>query len=153
MGRIHNILISDSPDDPMISVKTAEAVAGRGLKGDRYHDNKGTFSSNVQKADFELTIIEKEKIDEFAKDHGVPFTPKDARRNLVTKGIELNDLVGKEFYIGESKLKAIRLCEPCNYLAKISHPETLKGLLHKGGLRVQILETGVIRIGDPIRLI
>lgn len=137
----------------MVSVSEVQAIAGRGIKGDRYYEKRGTFSPEPHKADFELTMIEKEKVEEFAQRSGLPFTVKDARRNLVTEGIELNELVGKEFYIGESRLKAIRLCEPCNYLAKISYPETLKGLVHKGGLRVQILESGSIRVGDTIRVI
>lgn len=135
----------------MNSITEAHAVAGRGIVGDRYYEKKGTFSPEPHKADFELTMIEQENVDEFAELSGLPFTAKDARRNLVTTGIELNALVGTEFYIGEAKLKAIRLCEPCNYLAKTTYPETLKGLLHKGGLRVQILESGRIRIGDEIR--
>ncbi len=136
----------------MVSVREAEAVAGRGIKGDRYYQKRGTFSPDPHKADFELTMIEKEKVDAFAQESGLPFTANDARRNLVTEGIELNELVGKEFYVGEAKLAAIRLCEPCNYLAKTSFPETLKGLVHKGGLRVQILQSGRIRVGDRIRV-
>lgn len=153
MSTIYEILISESPENPMESVEEAEAIAGRGIKGDRYYEKRGTFSPEPHKADFELTIIEKEKVEEFARNSGLPFTVRDARRNLVTEGIELNELVGKQFYIGESKLTAIRLCEPCNYLAKTSYPETLKGLAHKGGLRVQILESGKIQVGDTIRVI
>ena len=153
MGKIHDILISDSPENPMTSVAEAHAVAGRGLEGDRYYEKKGTFSPEPHKADFELTMIEQENVDKFAENSGLPFTAKDARRNLVTTGIDLNPLVGTEFHIGTAKLKAIRLCEPCNYLAKTTYPETLKGLVHKGGLRVQILESGRIRIGDEIRQI
>lgn len=137
----------------MISVPEAEAVAGRGIKGDRYFEKRGTFSPDPHKVDFELTMIEKEKVEAFSLSSGLPFTVKEARRNLVTEGIELNELVGREFYIGDSKLKAIRLCEPCNYLAKTTYPETLKGLVRKGGLRVQILESGMIRLGDKIRII
>jgi len=134
----------------MVSVVEAEAVAGRGLKGDRYFDKCGTFSPDPHKPDFELTMIELGKVQAFAADTGLQFTAKDARRNLVTSGIDLNELVGKQFIIGEARFKAIRLCEPCNYLAKITYQETLKGLVHKGGLRVEILESGTIQIGDKI---
>jgi MOSC domain-containing protein YiiM len=75
-----------------------------------------------------------------------------ARRNIVTDGVSLNDLVGKEFYVGEVRIRGIRLCEPCSYLAKISFPEILKGLVHKGGLRAQILSEGLIRVGDTIHV-
>ncbi|NEQ69083.1 MAG: MOSC domain-containing protein [Symploca sp. SIO2D2] len=152
MSRISEILISESPESQMESVEEAEAIAGRGIKGDRYYEKRGTFSPEPHKADFELTMIEKEKVEEFAQDSGLPFTVKESRRNLVTEGIDLNELVGKQFYVGESKLTGIRLCEPCNYLAKISYPEVLKGLVHKGGLRVQILESGKIKVGDTIRV-
>ncbi len=153
MCTISEILISESPESPMVSVAEAQAIAGRGIKGDRYYNDRGTFSPKSRRADFELTMIEKEKVDAFALSSELPFTAKDARRNLVTEGIELNELVGKEFHIGESRLMAIRLCEPCGYLAKISYPETLKGLIHKGGLRVQILESGKIQVGDSIRVV
>lgn len=128
------------------------AFPGKGLEGDRYFAGSGTFSPQVQKPDFEVTLIASEEIESFAKESGLPFTALHARRNIVTEGVQLNDLVGKEFQVGEVRLRGIRLCEPCNHLAKISFPETLKGLVHKAGLRAQILSQGLIRIADPIRL-
>lgn len=89
--------------------------------------------------------IEKEKIDAFARESGLPFTVSHARRNLVTEGVDLNALAGRDFLIGEVRIRGIRLCEPCSYLATTSFPETLKGLVHKGGLRAQILTEGCIR--------
>ena len=127
------------------------AVPGLGLVGDRYFAGEGTFSPHPQKPDFELTLIEKEKIEAFAREFERPFTALHARRNLVTEGVILNDLAGKEFLIGEVRILGIRLCEPCNYLAKITFPETLKGLVHKAGLRAQILTEGVIRVGDVVQ--
>lgn len=134
----------------MISIEKAEAIAGKGIQGDRYFENCGTFSPVPHQPDFELTMIEKEKVEAFAAKTGLQFTTKHARRNIVTQGIELNDLVGKTFVMGRARFKAIRLCEPCNYLAKTTYPETLKGLLHKGGLRVAILTSGIIQQGDAI---
>ena len=135
----------------MTTVESVRAVPGRGLEGDRYFLNLGTFSPAPQKPDFELTLIEHEQIDAFALASGLPFTAAQARRNIVTCGVALNDLVGCEFWIGEVLIRGVRLCEPCNYLAKISYPETLKGLVHKGGLRAQILTEGILHTGDPIR--
>lgn len=86
----------------------------------------------------------------FASSSGVAFTAKDARRNLVTLGADLNSLVGREFRIGSVLIRGLRLCEPCNYLAKQTSPEVLRGLLHKGGLRAQILTEGEIRVGDSL---
>ena len=97
-------------------------------------------------------FIELETIEAFAREANLPFTSLHARRNIVTEGVSLNDLAGKEFYVGEVRIRGIRLCEPCTYLAKISFPETLKGLVHKGGLRAQILSEGMIRVGDAIRM-
>ena len=126
------------------------AFPGKGLKGDRYFTGTGTFSPEPMKPDFELTLIEQEKIDAFARESGLPFTALEARRNLVTQGVDLNALAGQEFMIGSVKARGIRLCEPCSYLSKITFPETLRGLVHKGGLRAQILSEGIIRVGDPV---
>lgn len=150
MPRLIEILTASTPASPMAAQAAARAVPGLGLEGDRYFDGTGTFSPDPRKPDFELTLIEKEKIEAFARESGLPFTAADARRNLVTEGVDLNALVGREFRIGEVRVRGIRLCEPCNYLAKITFPETLKGLVHKGGLRAQILTEGTLRPGDPI---
>lgn len=150
MGILKEILIADSPEHEMRSVATVVAEAGKGLVGDRYHKGTGTFSPSPHKADFEITLIENEKVEEFAMKSGLPFTASDARRNLVTEGTDLNALVDREFSIGEVKLRGIRLCEPCNYLAKQTYPEALKGLVHKGGLRAQIVKGGTLTVGMQI---
>lgn len=153
MPSIHQILIAASPAEHMQALDAVRAVPGAGLEGDRYFTGSGTFSPQPQKPDFELTLIEREQIEHFAQESGLPFNAASARRNIVTEGIALNDLVGREFLIGEVRLRGIRLCEPCNYLAKISFPEALKGLVRRGGLRAQILTEGVLRVGDPIRVL
>ena len=130
--------------------REVRAIPGKGLVGDRYFSGHGTFSPHPQKPDFEITFIEREKIEAFARDSGLPFTSLHARRNIVTEGVDLNELAGKDFLIGEVRLRGIRLCEPCNHLAKASFPETLKGLVNQGGLRAQILSEGVIHVGDCI---
>jgi MOSC domain-containing protein YiiM len=150
MGQIVDILIAAEPASPAVSVQGIRAVPGRGLEGDRYFNGTGTFSPHPQKPDFEVTLIQREHIDSFASETGVPFSPRDARRNLVTTGVDLNTLVGREFWAGAVLMRGIRLCEPCNYLAKRTTPEVLRGLLHKGGLRAQILCGGEIRVGDAL---
>jgi MOSC domain-containing protein YiiM len=151
MSSVSLILIAKSPEDPMESQTEVVAVPGQGLVGDRYFSGTGTFSPKPQKADFEITFIESEKIVDFARLSGLDFSAYHARRNIVTCGVDLNALVGKEFFVGSVRIKGIRLCEPCSYLAKITYPETLRGLVHKGGLRAQILTSGTISIGDQIR--
>ena len=133
--------------EPQASV---HAIPGKGLEGDRYFTGVGTFTPNPHKPDYELTLIEKEKIDAFASESGRPFTSHHARRNIVTEGLDLNALAGKEFLIGEVLIRGIRLCEPCNHLAKATFPEILQGLVHKAGLRAEILTEGTIRVGDKI---
>ncbi len=134
----------------MTSRSDVLAVPGKGIEGDRYFGGIGTFSPHPQKPDYEITLVEKEKIDAFARETGLPFTAFHARRNLVTEGVDLNALAGREFLIGEVRIRGVRLCEPCNYLARMTFPETLSGLVHKGGLRAQIVTEGTIRVGDPV---
>ena len=144
------VLTSDSPSSPMVPRPWARAVPGRGLEGDRYFSGTGTFSPHPPRPDFEVTLIERERIEAFARESGLPFTALQARRNLVTGGVDLNALVGREFLVGAVRIRGIRLCEPCNYLARTTHPQVLAGLVHKGGLRAQILTEGVIRPGDAV---
>ena len=102
--------------------------------------------------DFEVTFIEAENIEQFAADTGLSFTGLDARRNIVTRGVALNDLVETEFQVGEVRIRGIRFCEPCQYLADRTHSEILPALLGRGGLRAQIIGGGTIQVGDTIQL-
>jgi MOSC domain-containing protein YiiM len=121
-----------------------EAVPGRGLAGDRYHDGRGTFSGPGR--GYELTLAEAEVLD------SVDLPWEQARRNIVTRGIALNALVGKRFTIGAAECIGRRLAEPCAHLEKLSRPGLLRPLVHRGGLRADILEGGTISIGDPVAL-
>jgi len=152
MSRVVEILIASAPSSSMESRDSVRAVPGRGLEGDRYFFGLGTFSPNPHKPDYEVTLIQKEHIESCQAASALPFTAKHARRNLVSEGVDLNSLVGKDFTIGSVRMRGIRLCEPCNYLAKNSFPAVLQGLVHKGGLRAQILSEGVIQVGDPLRV-
>jgi MOSC domain-containing protein YiiM len=134
----------------MKSLQSARLVAGRGIEGDRYFEGAGTFSPHPQKPDFEITLIQREHLEAFASSSGTVFTSGSARRNLVTLGVDLNALVGRDFRVGSVSVRGVRLCEPCSYLAKQTNPEVLRGLLHKGGLRAQILVGGEIWVGDAI---
>ena len=135
----------------MIAVPEVRAVEGRGLEGDRCFSGKGTFSAAVHRPDHEVTRVESAKIAVFAAASGLPFDAAMARRNLMTESADLDALVGRTFEIGEVVLRGIRLCEPCNYLARTTYPETLVGLVHRGGLRAQIVRCGVLRVGDAVR--
>ncbi|HAM73349.1 MAG TPA: sulfurase [Verrucomicrobiales bacterium] len=150
MSHLVDILIFAAPGSPAEHRTRTRAIPGRGLEGDRYFLGSGTFSPTPQKPDFELTLIQEEHVADFARATGIPFTAEEARRNLVTRGIDLNSLVGREFMIGPVRARGHRLCEPCNHLAKLTRPEVLRGLLHKGGLRAQILTEGEISLGDSL---
>ena len=129
----------------MQAVDRVLAIPGRGLEGDRYFLKQGTFFK--PEPEFELTLIEAEAIEALKRDYHVELAPGEARRNVVTRGAPLNHLVGREFSIGDVRLKGIRLCEPCNHLQAVTGKEVIKGLRHRGGLRAQIVSEGAIHIG------
>jgi MOSC domain-containing protein YiiM len=147
-GTILSINIALSAEAPMTSVDEARAVPGKGLEGDRYYVRQGTYYK--PQPDRELTLVEAEAIEAFRDDFKIDFDLSATRRNLVTRGVPLNHLVGKEFWIGEVKARGLRLCEPCSHLQKLTHPKVLPGLVHRGGLRAQILTEGVIRVGEKV---
>ena len=148
-GTVISINIAPEAEAPMQSISEVRAVPGQGLEGDRYFDHKGTFSK--PQPDRELTLIEAEAIEALRSEFQVDFGLDASRRNIVTRGIPLNHLVDKEFWIGDVKARGLRLCEPCSHLQRLSHPKVLPGLVHRGGLRAQILTEGMIRVGEIVR--
>jgi MOSC domain-containing protein YiiM len=148
-GTIDSIHIAPMAKAPTQAVAGVLAVPGRGLEGDRYFLQQGTFFKPAP--DHELTLIEAEALEALLRDYGVELAPGEARRNLVTRGVSLNHLVGHEFQIGGIRVRGIRLCEPCNHLQTLVGREVVKGLRHRGGLRAQILSEGEIRAGDSVR--
>ena len=136
--------------DAMASVAEVRAVVGRGLEGDRYFKGAGTFSAEP-KSGREVTLIESEALEAASAEAGFPIQSRDSRRNLVTRGVSLNDLVGREFWVGPVKLRGIELCEPCSYLAQLAGKSLLHSLVHRGGIRADIVTDGVIRVGDPVQ--
>lgn len=147
-GRVESIHIGAAPKQPTLSVPEAQAIPGVGLDGDRYALKQGTFFKPLP--DFELTLIEAEAVEAFIREYDGELTPGEARRNLVTRGVALNHLVGRDFQIGGVKVRGIRLCEPCSHLEAVTGQPVIKGLRHRGGLRAQILTGGTIRVGDEI---
>ena len=134
---------------PMESTQEVKAVAGRGLEGDRYFDGKGHWSKTPG-VSRQVTLIEIETIEALERDQNIAVAPGAARRNVVTRGVPLNHLVGREFTIGGVRIRGIRLCEPCDHLQRTTGKQLIKGLRHRGGLRAQILTQGTIRVGDTI---
>jgi MOSC domain-containing protein YiiM len=138
---------------PMERRDEVRAVPGRGLEGDRYFMDNGRFSERrlPGREITELTLIESEVMQHLRLDWGLDVAEADSRRNLVTRGVALNDLVGAEFDVGVVRLRGASLCEPCVSLVKSpAHRHLLRALAHKGGLRAQVLSEGTIMLGDPV---
>jgi MOSC domain-containing protein YiiM len=148
-GKVVAIYIAPSQGEPTMYVDQAHLVPGRGIEGDRYYNPTGTSGINPN-PERELTLIEIEVIEAICQEDGIPLTPDQTRRNIITRGIPLNDLVGQVFTIGNIKLRGIRLCEPCNYLAGRTDPRILSSMAHRGGLRAQIISEGFIHLNDAI---
>ncbi|HEY6290576.1 MAG TPA: MOSC domain-containing protein [Terriglobia bacterium] len=147
-GRVAGIFVGAEARAPLNSVQEVQAEAGRGLQGDRYWTGQGTFWK--PKPDHEVTLIETESLEALEAEAGVRLDPRDARRNLATRGVRLNDLVGQRFRVGEAILIGIRLCEPCGHLERLTGQNLRPALEGRGGLRAGIVTGGLIRVGDAI---
>jgi MOSC domain-containing protein YiiM len=148
-GTLISIHIAPEATVPLQSVTEVRAVAGKGLEGDRYFTGHGTWSTHPGLGR-EVTLIEYEAIEALERESSIVLAPAEARRNLVTRGAPLNHLVGREFRIGDVHLRGIRLCEPCKHLEGLTKPGAKDALLHRGGLRTEIVREGILRVGDPI---
>ena len=124
-------------------------MVGKGLEGDRYAAKLGTFSTDPGSGR-DVTLIESEAIEALKRDYDVTLDAGESRRNIVTQGVSLNHLVEKEFRVGEVVLRGTRLCEPCTHMEKLTVKGALRGLIHRGGLRAEIVKGGTIRVGDSI---
>ena len=144
-GTVIAINITPVAEGALQSVEEVRAIPGRGLEGDRYFDHP------TREPRRELTLVEAEAIEAFRDEFKIDFAIDGTRRNVVTRGVPLNHLVGREFWIGDVKARGLQLCEPCSTLQRLSHPKVLPGLLHRAGLRAQILTEGTIRVGETIK--
>lgn len=148
-GVVVSIHIASEAEGPMTAVESVRAMPGKGLEGDRYCRGAGTFSKKP-KPDREVTLIEQEALEAVTRDYGVTVHAGDTRRNIVTRNLALNHLVGREFSVGRVRLRGLMLCEPCKHLANLTTTELSNALVHRGGLRCQILSDGIMRVGDEI---
>ena len=150
-GRVESIYISPEPEGSMQRVDEVKAVTGQGLEGDRYFTATGTFSKKKFYPGRNITLIEAEAVEGANSEDGVELDYGEPRRNVVTRGVPLNHLVDQEFSIGDVRLRGTKLCEPCGHLEGLTRPGVKKSLIHRGGLRAEILTDGVIRAGDAVR--
>jgi MOSC domain-containing protein YiiM len=148
-GSLVAIQIGRQAEGRLESVPEVRAIPGKGLEGDRYFRGEGSFSKNPG-GGRQVTLVASEMLDLLESEHGITLPASETRRNLVTKGVSLNDLVGQVFQVGSVRMKGVRLAEPCDHLERLTRKGVLKGLVHRAGLRADILDEGVLRVGDEI---
>lgn len=151
-GHVVDIFIAPVSEAPLQRVEHVRAVSGMGLEGDRYFNRAAAVPGidPLKAAGQQATLIESEAIEAIDRENGICLQSGQSRRNIVTRGIALNHFVGKEFRVGDVVMRGIRLCEPCGHLEKMTRTGVRAALVHRGGLRAQILSEGVIRTGDRI---
>ena len=148
-GSLVAIQIGRQAEGRLESVPEVRAVPGKGLEGDRYFRGEGSFSNNPG-GGRQVTLVATEMLNLLEREHGIRLDPTETRRNLLTAGVPLNDLVGRVFQVGAVRMRGVRLAEPCNHLERLTQSGVLKGLVHRAGLRADILDEGVLRVGDTI---
>ena len=148
-GEVVSIHIAPDKGEQVVEVGEVQAVAGRGLEGDRYFHKSGTFARKWDPGN-EVTLVESEAVEAVGRDYGIGLGPGETRRNIMTRGVPLNHLVGREFRVGDAVLRGERLCDPCGLLERMTQPGVRKALAHRGGLNAAIVLGAVIRKGDPV---
>jgi len=149
-GQVAFIQIAPAATESLVSVREVRAVAGEGLDGDRYFKKIGTYSK-IPGGGRQITLIELESVEAMKRDLKIELEPAQTRRNIVTRGVPLNHLVGQQFRLGrEVMVQGVRLCEPCEHLESLTVRGVREGLLHRGGLRADLISGGTIRVCDPI---
>jgi MOSC domain-containing protein YiiM len=148
-GNVEGIFISPQFEQLPEPIGEIEVVAGKGIRGDRYFVPEGREVAGDD-AGHDLTLIEAEALEALLTEHGIELSAAASRRNVLTRGIGLNDLVGKHFRVGEVECEGVELCEPCNHLEGLTRPGVMRGMVHRAGLCAEVLRGGSIRIGDVV---
>jgi MOSC domain-containing protein YiiM len=144
-GQVEQIALSAEESVLPEPVERVEVLPGQGPRGDRYF-----ASEPADRAGKDLTLIEAEALEAFTAETGIPLTHRESRRNVLTRGVRLNELVGKRFRVGEVECEGVMLNEPCAHLESVTRPGVLKGLVHRGGLRANVVSGGKIAVGDEV---
>lgn len=153
-GTVELLALAGEATAPMRVVEAATALAGRGLEGDRYAARAGTFTpADPTVRGYDLTLVEAEVLDDLGLPGGGTLGYAEARRNVVTRGIDLNALVGRRFRVGDVECVGQRLCEPCTHLERLTAPGTLRALIHRGGLRADVLTDGRVEVGSVVETV
>jgi hypothetical protein len=151
-GTVEAICTAPAGGEPMEERESVEAVAGKGLRGDRYFDETGTYSNNAQVDDIprDLTLFEVEALDHVAADYDIDLDVTDHRRNVTVSDVAVDHLLGERFRIGDVVCEGVRLCEPCSYLEQITEEGVYDALVHRAGLNAAVVESGEMRVGDAV---
>jgi MOSC domain-containing protein YiiM len=144
-GRVEGIFITATHGEVPQPVDRARAVAGGGLVGNRYFFAEGDAPPGRA-----ITLVAAEAVEAFVAETGIEVTAAETRRNVMTRGIDVNALVGKQFRIGDVECVGVELCEPCSHLQSMTKPGVLKGLVHRAGLNADVLNDGEIAVGDAV---
>lgn len=151
VGAVKRIYVIPSTGADPDSRESVEAVVDRGIKGDRYYRDEGIYNEQDELDPSDVTLIEAEALDATAEDYGIDLAPGAHRRNITTRGVALNHLVGNRFRVGEAVFEGIDLCEPCRYMeSHANQSDAATALKHRGGLDAQIVRSGTITINDEI---
>jgi MOSC domain-containing protein YiiM len=154
MGQVEAIHIAPSGGAPMQSMPEVEAVVGVGLAGDRYFSGLGFYSARpTNPGAREVTLFEAEVLDLLSAQHGIALGVAEHRRNVTTRGVRLNALLGHRFHVGDVLLEGVKDCPPCEHLEELVGKPVLRPLINRGGLRARVLEGGTIRVGDAITVV
>jgi MOSC domain-containing protein YiiM len=144
-GRVEGIYISDTEGVLPEPLERIEAVAGGGLRGNRYFYGDGAAPPGRA-----ITLIAAEALEAFESETGIPLSAAESRRNVLVRGIDVNALVGKRFRVGNVECEGVELCEPCSHLEGMTRPGVLKGMVHRAGLNADVLSDGEIAVGDTV---
>jgi MOSC domain-containing protein YiiM len=151
MGHVEAICIAARGSAEMQPLSSVEAIAGTGLRGDRYAAGTGFYSQRpTDPGAREVTLIEAEVLDAVQREHGIAFSPEEHRRNLTVRGVRLGELRGQRFTIGDVVLEGVRDCPPCEHLEQLTGKQVLRPLVERGGLRARVLVGGTIHVGDGV---
>lgn len=151
IGSVERIHIAPGMGGDPEPRESVEAVAGRGLEGDRYYEGEGIYNEREDLEPSDVTLIEAEALEAAARDYDVDLDPGAHRRNITTRDVALNHLVGERFRVGEAVLEGTGLCEPCSYMERVAdQPDAMTALEHRGGLDARIVESGSIGVGDDV---
>lgn len=151
MGNVVKIFVCEDMGLPMVNLESVLAIKGVGLEGDRYSTGKGAYSKSRRITIRQVSLIAEESIHEANVGLSDPFLPEETRRNILTRGVNLNDLVGKKFKVGVVEMFGIEHCTPCQRPSVLSKKKGFeKAFTSRGGLRAEILSGGIINVGDHV---